>query len=139
MELNYFAILVCAILSMVLGGIWYGPLFGRTWATLIGSDPNDLEAMKEVQKKAAPLYLVQFLLTLFQVYVLAHFINGWKEASGLETSLWIYVAFVVPIIAGSVMWNNYTKQEAWTRFGIQAGYQLVLFVVFGFVLGVWGV
>ncbi len=137
MELNYLAIIGCAILSMVIGGVWYGPLFGRTWARLIGSDPDDLEKIKEMQKKAAPLYLVQFLFTLFQVYVLAHFINGWKEASGIETSLWIYGAFVIPIIAGTVMWNNYTKKEAWTRFLIQAGYQLVLFVLFGVILGVW--
>ena len=63
MQINYLAILVSAILSMVVGSIWYGPLFGKKWAELIGADPNDKKKMKEMQKSAGPLYMVQFLLT----------------------------------------------------------------------------
>lgn len=134
---NYLAVLLCAALSMVIGFVWYGPLFGRKWMVIVGADPNDQERRKQMQKAAGPLYLVQFLLTLFQVYVLAHFIGAWQGASGITTALWIYLGFIIPIVAGSAMWNNDTKQVAWARFLIQAGYQLVLFLVFGWVLGMW--
>lgn len=33
---NYLAILVAAVLSMVLGFLWYGPLFGKEWTKLMG-------------------------------------------------------------------------------------------------------
>ncbi|MDO8488446.1 MAG: DUF1761 family protein [bacterium] len=33
---NYLAILAAAVLSMVLGFLWFGPLFGQTWMKLMG-------------------------------------------------------------------------------------------------------
>ena len=137
MEINYLAVLVCAVLSMAIGAVWYGPLFGKKWAEIVGADMSDEVARKEMQKRAMPLYAVQFLLTLFQVWVLAYYIQGWKEASGLENSLWIWAAFVVPIIAGGAMWNNDSAKVSWSRFLIQSGYQLVMFAIFGLILGMW--
>lgn len=137
MEINYWAVLVCAILSMVIGYIWYGPLFGKLWLSVTGADKLDLEAREKMQKSAGPLYAVQFLLSLFQVVILAYYIKGWTEASGLENALWIWAAFIMPTIAGSAMWNNDTAKVKWTRFLLQAGYQLVLFAVFGLILGYW--
>ncbi len=49
-SINYFAIVVGAVLSMVIGTIWYGPLFGRKWGEIVGVDMNDVEAMKKMQK-----------------------------------------------------------------------------------------
>lgn len=136
-EVNYLAIGVCAVLSMVIGGIWYGPLFGKKWMEIIGSDPKDKKAMAEIQKGMGTLYLVQFLLSLFQVYVFAYYVKGWSEVSGVMNGLWIWAAFIVPTLAGSVMWTREKPELKKVRFLIQAGYQLVLFVVFGFILGAW--
>lgn len=135
--INYWAILVCGVLAMVIGWLWYGPLFGRQWMQVVGAEGMDEAAIKEMQKKAMPLYGVQLVLVLFQVWVLAYYIAGWKEASGLTNAMWIWAAFIMPTIAGTAMWNNDTVRIAWTRFFIQAGYQLVLFILFGLILGLW--
>ena len=81
---NYWAIASGAVLSMVFGAIWYGPLFGKKWMELIGVNSADLEARKKMQKSAGPLYLVQFLMTIFQVLVLAHLIADTQLAGGHE-------------------------------------------------------
>jgi hypothetical protein len=135
--INMWAVLGCAVLAMVVGFVWFGPLFGKQWMKIIGATAQDAEARKKMQKAAGPLYVVQFFLSLFQAYVLAHYIIGWREASGVENALWIWAAFVTPVIAGSSMWNNDSAKVAWARFLIQAGYQLVIFVLFGFILGMW--
>lgn len=135
--INYWAVLACGVVSMVIGAIWYGPLFGKTWMKILKVDMTDEECKKEMQKSAGPLYAVQFVLTLFQAYVLAHYIAGWQDASGVENSLWIWGAFIMPTVAGASMWTNDTKNMKWQRFLVQAGYQLVNFVVFGLILGMW--
>ena len=135
--LNYYAVALCAVLSMVVGFIWYGPLFGRLWLEIIGANVKDIKARKEMQKAAGPLYLVQFLLSLFQVIVLATYISGLPQGEGLQQSLWIWAAFVMPICAGSAMWNNDSRKVACTRFLLQGGYQLILFVMFGLILTMW--
>ena len=134
---NYWAIATGAVLSMILGAIWYGPLFSKKWMEIIGVNPEDKEDIKKMQKSAGPLYFVQFVLTLFQVLVLAHLVSDTKIAGGLERALWIWAAFVIPTLAGAVMWTNETGRLKWARFLIQGGYQLVIFIVFGLLLQFW--
>lgn len=138
-DVNYLAIATGAVLSMVIGAIWYGPIFGKKWMEIAGVDPADLESRKKMQKSAGPLYAVQFVLTLFQVLVLAHLIADTQIAGGLERSLWIWAAFIIPTLAGAVMWTNEKGKLKWARFLIQGGYQLVLFVMFGLLLQFWTV
>lgn len=135
--INYYAIITGAVLSMILGAIWYGPLFGKKWMEVVGADEHDLEARKEMQRKAMPLYGIQFVLVLFQVLVLAHLIADTTTVTGLVRSLWVYAAFVVPTLAGASMWTAESGKQKWSRFLIQAGYQLLLFVVFGLLLQYW--
>lgn len=137
MQINYFAVLVSAVLAMGLGFVWYGPLFGKKWMQITEMTVEDAAKRKEMQRRAMPLYGVQFLLTLFQVWVLAYYIAGWKDATGVENSLWIWAAFIMPIVAGGAMWNNDSAKVSWARFLIQAGYQLVCFILFGAILGWW--
>lgn len=137
MQVNYYAILVCGILAMVFGYLWYGPLFGKKWLQVVSATKLDLEARKKMEANVWKLYLVQFVLALFQVWVLAYYIEGWEEASGLTNALWIWAAFVVPVIAGTAMWNNDSAKISWARFLLQSGYQLVCFVAFGLILGMW--
>ena len=134
--INYFAILLCAIVSMVVGAVWYGPIFGKKWMHVIGATAHDLEARKKMQKKAGPLYLVQFLLTLFQVYVLAYLVAAWPGANAILLALFLWAGFLVPTIAAGAMWNNDSSRVAWTRFLIQALYQLLMFTVYGYIINV---
>jgi hypothetical protein len=137
LEINLWAVLVCAVLSMVLGSLWYGPMFGKKWMEIVGATDMDMEARKKMQKNAVKLYVIQFLLTLFQVGVLAYFITNTVGVGKLDGSLWIWVAFVMPTVAGASMWNNDSRKISWARFLIQGGYQLLLFVMFGLVIQFW--
>lgn len=123
---------------MVIGSVWYGPLFGRKWMEINGLSPDDVAKREAMQKEAAPLYGVQFILSLLQAYILAHFIGGWTEVSGVENALWIWLGFIMPTVAGLSMWNAKPTRVKWTLFLLSAGYQLVCFVTFGFILGNWG-
>ena len=137
LAINYWAVLVCGILAMVIGFVWYGPLFGKKWIEIVGMNYENEDKRKEMMKESRKLYVTQFILTLFQVWVLAYYIEGWKGASGLVNALWIWSAFVVPTVAGACMWTAEAPKIKWARFLIQAGYQLMVFVVFGFVLQTW--
>lgn len=140
MAISYWSVLLCAVLSMVLGGLWYGPLFGKKWMEIIGATASDMKRRKEMQKSAGPLYAVQFFLTIFQAYVLAMFLNYMIDAPGADSSpifwsLLICAGFVLPTVAAGAMWNNDSAKISWARFLIQTGYQVILFIIFGWILG----
>jgi hypothetical protein len=135
--INYWAVLVGGVGAMVLGMIWYGPLFGKNWMRLLGVDPKDSTAVQSMQKSAGPLYLLQMVLVLFQVLVLAHLIADTTQVGGLTRALWIAGAFVLPTLAGAVMWSNEKSGRKWERFLIQGGYQILCYVWFGLLLQYW--
>jgi len=137
LTVNYLAVVVGAVASMVVGAIWYGPLFSRKWMEIIGVNPDSAIERKEMQKGVGILYGTQFLLTLFQVLVLAHLIADTTRVTGVERALWIWGAFVVPTLAGSAMWTNERTGMKWARFFIQGGYQLVMFIIYGVLLQFW--
>jgi hypothetical protein len=137
MELNYITLLGAAIMSMLVGGIWFGPLFGKKWMGIIGATNLDKMRREEMQKAALPLYGVQFALSLLQVYVLANLIT-WTGGNGMGVAFWMWLGFVMPTVAGSAMWNNNSRAVKWSMFFIQAGYQLMMFLLYGYVLGMWG-
>jgi len=36
-QVNYVAVLVCAVVTFLLGGLWYSPvLFAKRWVALVG-------------------------------------------------------------------------------------------------------
>ena len=137
MPINYGAVLVCGVLSLVVGFVWYGPMFGKKWMHIVGATGKTVEERKKMQAKAGPLYVLQFLLTLLQVYVLAYLIACWPGSSGWKLSVFIWLGFIMPVVAGTAMWNNDSKNMAWARFLIQAGYQLVMAIIFGLILSAW--
>ncbi len=139
MDVNILAVIVCGIISMVIGAIWYGPLFGKKWMAIIGVTPKMMNdpACKEQQKGMWKAYVIQFLVALIQIYTLAYAINLFPEKSGVVISLCLFLGFVFPLVVGGCLWNNESKQKSWNRFMIQGSYQLVVALLFGWILSVW--
>lgn len=137
-EVNYLAILLCGVASMVLGSFWYSrSLFGNTYMKAVGGAENiSPEKMAEIQKKMWQLYLSQFILALFQAFVLWFYIVPVVGImSPLSSAIWIWAGFVMPTLAQSWMWSNRPRRLAWKGFFITAGYNIVLFAVFSVIIG----
>ena len=137
MLINLWAVLVCGIISMVLGAIWYGPFFGKAWMRIEGVNAATAEERKKMQKGMAGMYIVQFLLSLLQVYILAGMNRDLPASLGIHNAILVWLGFVVPLVAGVAMWNNKSTGTKWARFAIQAGYYLITFIIFASVLALW--
>ncbi len=137
LAVNYLAVLTGAVASMAIGAIWYGPVFGKKWMEIIGVNPDSEEELRAMQKGTGLLYGIQFVLTLFEVLVLAHLIADTTRVGGVERAVWIWAGFIVPTLAGAVIWTNQKNGLKWAQFFIQGGYQLVMFGVYGVLLQFW--
>ena len=133
MVISFWAVLVCAVVAMIIGMLWHSKaLFGNRYMQAIGADTNmPPEKMKEIQSKMWQLYITQFILAILQAWVLAVFIKIGSSA------IFIWAGFVMPTLAGQWMWSARPRKLAWTGFLISAGYNLILFFVFGLILKAW--
>lgn len=137
MDINYLAVLLCGVVAMAAGFVWYGPLFGKLWMRVNDMDSADLEARQAMAKSAGPLYGVQLVLSLLQAYILAHFIQGWTEAPATEVALWLWLGFIMPTVAAASMWNAKPGKVRWTMFLLQAGCSLLTIILFALILSNW--
>ncbi len=136
--INYYAVIAAAVSNMVLGFLWYGPLFGKKWMALSGRTAESLEADK--QKGMALTYVIQILGALLMSYVLAHAIifgmaytNTYGILGGVTASFWYWLGFVAPVTVGDVLWNG----RSWSYWCISAGYYLVALLIMGAILAYW--
>lgn len=127
-DLNIWAILVVSVLNMVIGALWYSRLlFGNAWMKGIG--------MKEDDQGASPVvYLVVFVLGLVIAIFFSMFLQGVNNAAtGLAYGVLISLGFVIPTIL-----THYLMEKRASGFMlIVAGHELVVFMVYGAVLGGW--
>ncbi len=133
---NYAAIVVCGVVYMVIGMVWYGPLFNKTWAKMNGFDLSDKKKMKEMQKKAGPSYVVSFIGSLVMAYVLSMFLDlsmAKTAMDGVITGFWAWLGFVAPTSLCIYMFTQ-KPVKLWM---IDSGYALVSLLAFGAILAAW--
>src|SRR2546428_14063788 len=74
----YIAVIVAAIVSFIIGGIWYQPLFGKAWMAALGKTDADKEAMR---KQAPKGFVAGLIGALIASFVLALFLEYGRQAN----------------------------------------------------------
>jgi hypothetical protein len=135
---NYLAVVVAAVVNMVLGFLWYGPVFGKQWMALSGFSQADKEKAKA--KGMNKEYTLMTVGSLVMAYVLSHslvFASTYTEtagvAAGVMVGFWSWLGFVAPVTISSVLWDG----KPWKLWFLNAGYYLVGLVVMGVILALW--
>ena len=134
MKINYLAVIVAAVVHFMLGGIWYGLLFGNKFIELIGWTPAQLEVIGS--QNHAKEYLVAFITSLLLVYILAHFIQytGAKGiGGGMQTGFWLWLGFVATTQLATVVF----EQRRLGLYLLNVSYQLVACLLCGAILAAW--
>ena len=135
MTVNFWAVLVATVASMVVGSIWYGPLFGKVFIQTMCMDKKSPEEMEAMKKAMMPNYLWQFIASVLMFYVLALMIGGLDQMSvtgGLTVSFWVWLGFVVPLKFGDALWGGKMK-----LFWLGIGNMLITLLVAGAIIGGW--
>lgn len=136
---NYLAVLVCAIAAMPVGFLWFGPLFGKTWARHMGF--GDMQPGGNMAK-AMTIFFIGNLLIAF---VLAHSIEVWQASSwglkpdgspwmyGVNAAFWNWLGFFLPLQMGRVAW----EMKRWGLVLINSAFDLTRLLLFALILAYW--
>ena len=138
---NWIAVVVAAIVSMILGMIWYSPkVFGKPWMRLMGMTVKDMQA---AQKKGMIMqYIIAFGAALVTAYMLSIFSGyavgsgvyaGGLAATGAAVGFLTWIGFVATVTLGMSLWGG-QKLELYL---ITNAYNMVSFVLMAMVLAVW--
>lgn len=137
-DVNYLAVLLAAVSSMVVGATWYNPaVMGTQWAKLA--------KVKIDQKisggKQALMYIGTFLASLLTAYILAHvtflshefFKNDFLQ-DALMTAFWLWLG----LTAARIFTHDTFEGRPLKLTAMTASFELVTLVVMALIIGLFG-
>ena len=136
--IDYWAVFGAVVVAVILGVLWYGPLFGKQWMRTVGISHDQMEEAKRRGMQGMwRTYLAMVIGTFVMAYVLAHVIAAFGESlgesvggTGVTAGIWMWIGFVAPVTLGSVLWEN----RPWKYWFIVSGYYLVSLVLMGIII-----
>ena len=129
-QLNYFAILVSALSTFFIGGLWYSPVaFGKAWMKENGFTEESLKGGNMLK-----VFGVSFLLAIISAVNLAMFMG--PENKPAMGALWGFLAGA-GWVATFVGTHYLFERKSFTLFLINAGYSIVALTLMGAILAAW--
>jgi hypothetical protein len=130
--INYLAIAVATVAAMLVGWLWYGPIFGKPWKRLAG----------EPVTKAVVIYPITLVATFVTGYVIAY-VTG-------VTSIALGNGYIVPaLFTAFFLWLGFSAARSlivalfeakpiklWL---INTGHDLAVALVIATIIGLMGV
>lgn len=130
-SINWLAVLASAVSAFVLGGIWYGPIFGKAWQRLEGISDEEIQSgsMPMIFGGAFVLNLVMAssLALLLQLHPAPALMSG-ASVGGLLGLTLIGSAYGISYLFG---------RKPLALWLIDAGYMVVFMTLMGAILGAW--
>ncbi len=132
--MNFWAVLSAAISAFVLGGVWYGPLFGKRWQAL-----NDLSDEQIAAGNSGVIFGGAFVLTLITAFALAVLIGSpLLPEPSLVNGLVLGLGASILLVATAFGINYLFALKPLALWWIDSGYMVLMFAVMGAILGAWG-
>lgn len=129
-QINYLAVVVAALSSFVIGGIWYSPiLFAKSWMVENGFTEESLKGANQ-----GMIFGGSFILALIMAFNLAAFLQGppdlaWGVTAGALAGIgWVACSLGVTYLF---------ERKSMKLFLINAGYHAITFMIMGGILGIW--
>lgn len=129
-QINFWAVLVAAILSMALALLWFSPrLFGKIWM-------KEIDATEESAKNINIKYLLSFVTTIISAYILAYAMilsDSVTVYEGAEIGFYVWLGFVATTTFSTVLW----ERRPIILYFIDNIYRLISLILMGGILSVW--
>lgn len=134
-SVNYWAVLLAAASSMVVGSIWYAKgVFGNTWAKLAHVDMS-----KKMNGSQMALMLgLTFIASLITAYVLAHVVYMMHQFSdssflfdALATAFWVWLGFTAARVLTHDLFEGRRKKLTL----LTVSHEFVTFMVMALIIG----
>ena len=129
---NWLAVIVCLILSQIIGYVWYrrGFIF-KDWL----KDQNASGAAANTTPSITS-YLFALIGAFLETVFFYNLLRGQHDVTSLFGAMFGVMVWL-GLIASSALVNNQFSKRGWKTWAMDAGYHFVYLLLCGVVLGAW--
>jgi hypothetical protein len=134
--LNWWAILVCVLVSMISGSLWYNPkTFFPTWWKVVGKEGKapGMQNMTMTWILTVLASFVEAVAMAFMVNSMGSLMGGPSGATGASIGFMLWLGFIAP----TYLVNKLFAGHGLKIWAIETGNHLVNLLLFGAILGAW--
>ncbi len=126
-DINWLSVILAAVTAFIVGGLWYGPLFGRLWMKEFDFSEEDLEA------RSIPLtFGLSFILAFIASINLEMFIGAEADVIfGGMAGFFAGFGWVATLLGILYVF----EMQSLKAYLINAGYCVLSLTIMGIVLG----
>jgi hypothetical protein len=134
-SINWLAVIVAALATFFLGGLWYTALFGKSWVRLHGYTEAQIAAMKQAKPPAVffSVMIVSYLLVACIVAIIAGASGIESAVGGATLGLLLWFGFALAIGLTSYI----ASDKPFGVYAIDLSYQFVFLIMTGAIIGAW--
>lgn len=132
-NLNVLAILTATVISILIGFLWYGPLFSKPWMAALGLKTEDVQSSGISMSRAVSGSIVASLATAVALAILFELAGPTHWQSGLLIAGIVWLAFSLGPMFKHIFWED----RPLVLFAIDGGYEFVSIFAAAFILIIW--
>ncbi|WP_420577942.1 DUF1761 domain-containing protein [Ekhidna sp.] len=130
-SINWLAVLVATVSAFIVGGLWYGPIFGKAWMAEMGFTEDDLKDAN-MAKIYGTAFVLEFIIALQLAFFLGH--GGTEPTVGQGATYGLHIGLF--FIAAAMGVNALFSRSSLKLWFINAFYFVILLTLMGVILTV---
>ena len=130
-SINWLAVSLATVSAFIVGGLWYGPIFGKAWMAEMGFTEEDLKDAN-MAKIYGTAFILEFIIALQLALFLGHGDTEPSVSQGAAYGLHIGLFFIAAAMGVNALFSR-TSLKLWF---INAFYFVILLTLMGVILTV---
>ena len=132
--INWWAVIVAAVVTFLLGAVWYSAVFGKLWVRMQGWTE---EQAKQIQANINPAaffggMIVSYFLAALVIALIVMNLDLRSVAAGVLLGLLLWVA-----VAAIHMTGHLASNKPIGAFLIDTGFQFIFLIGMGALIAAW--
>lgn len=133
-QINWLAVIASGVITLFVGGLWYGPIAGKAWMEEVGLTEEEIKAGGAPTAEIIKSFIASMVLAIGMSLVII-----W---SGVPAGDWLGGALIgatvaVLVIGGAVFPNYAFESKSLRHFVIHLGNITVSMALIGALLAAW--
>jgi hypothetical protein len=127
---NVLAVLAAAVLQWLIGWLWYGVIFSKSYRALVGAPEG------KAQSNAGGVMTLIFITNLILAFALAQIIDL-SHVATLTMGMFVGVVCGLGFVVPPLLAQHVSEGKPFKLFGINAIYWLIAMALSGSLLACW--